>query len=165
MKDRYRIFIAINLPEEVKEELAGYRNNWLGLPAKLTKKENFHITVDFLGNISAEKLITIFKNTEKLASSLNSFKIVLNRICYGPLNKTPKMIWATGPKIEKLNLVPHITLARIRKWDWQKIEPEERPVIDEEIEISFEVNSIEIMESVLKKKGPEYIVLESIRLS
>ena len=60
--------------------------------------------------------------------------------------------------------IPHITLGRINTWEFRQIEPEERPEVNEEINFNFEVNSIEIMESVLKKGGPEYTVLESALL-
>ncbi|MDP2910533.1 MAG: hypothetical protein Q8N58_01975, partial [bacterium] len=59
----------------------------------------------------------------------------------------------------------HITLARISQWAWQRIEPEERPEINEDINLNFPVNSIEIMESILKKGGPEYVILESYNLN
>ena len=59
---------------------------------------------------------------------------------------------------------PHITLGRIRAWEFRQIEPEERPIVDEEINLSFEVNSIEVMESELKRGGAEYTVLESAPL-
>jgi 2'-5' RNA ligase len=60
---------------------------------------------------------------------------------------------------------PHITLGRIRQWEFRQIELEERPQVEEEISLSFEINSIEVMESELKRGGAEYTVLESIPLS
>ena len=60
---------------------------------------------------------------------------------------------------------PHITLARIQTFNWRRIEPEERPEVNENINISFEVSSIEVMESVLKRGGAEYTILESVPLS
>jgi len=71
------------------------------------------------------------------------------------------MIWATGEKIKEFNLFPHINLGRIKTWQFRQIEPEERPEINENINLSFEVNSIEIMESRLKRTGPDYTILES----
>ena len=60
---------------------------------------------------------------------------------------------------------PHMTLGRLKQWEFRKIEPEERPEINEEINLSFEVNSIEVMESELKRGGPEYTILESAPLA
>ncbi len=74
------------------------------------------------------------------------------------------MIWVVGEKIEELNFSPHITLGRIRTWEFRRIEPEERPEVNEEINLNFEVNSIEVMESTLKRGGAEYTILESCPL-
>lgn len=60
---------------------------------------------------------------------------------------------------------PHITLGRIRTWQFRKIEPEERPDVEQDISFPFEVSSIEVMESFLKKGGAEYTVLESAPLA
>jgi len=103
-------------------------------------------------------------------------------------NRPPRMIWVEGEKSKELanlqidleksltssgkikfepeerSFTCHITLARIRRWEFRQIEPEERPEVNEEINLSFEVNSIEVMESQLKRAGPEYTVLESAPL-
>jgi 2'-5' RNA ligase len=44
------------------------------------------------------------------------------------------------------------------------IEPEERPEINESIDLAFTVESIEVMESVLKRGGPQYSIIESHNL-
>ena len=173
MKTRKRIFVAVNLPDKIKEKLIGYQSQWNEIPANWTKKENLHITLSFLGYLADEDLPD-----------------VLDKICYGPKGKNPpRMIWATGESEELSNLqrelekslifsiegdetkinqskknTIHVTLARIRQWDFRRIDPEESPIIDNDIAISFPVNSVDIMESVLKKGGPKYIVLESYSL-
>ena len=172
---RHRIFIAINLPEETKRKLVSYQEKIEELfissqydgrgPVKWTKKDNLHITLEFLGYVADDELLEICRNTRKLASKHKPFTITLNKICYGPLQKMPpRLIWITGEKIGKLNFSPHITLGRIKTWQWKQIDPEERPDVEKDINLNFEVNSIEIMESVLKKEGPEYTALESVPL-
>jgi len=184
MKKR-RVFIAINLPEDIKTKLAEYKERWPEIPVKWTKQNNIHITLVFLGYIADEELIEICKKIKEVADKHNFFEIKLTKICYGPLRlssgQTPRMVWAIGEKSEefaflkddldkslviseKRQFSPHITLGRIRKWEWQRIELEERPKVDEEIDLSFPVDSIELMESVLKRGGPEYTVLESAPL-
>ena len=189
---RHRIFIAINLPEEIKKELSSFQSKWPELPCRWTKKENLHITLIFLGYLSDEELLEILKITKEVASRNLSFPIDLKKIIYGPPKKMPpRMVWAEGEKSEELgklqadiekNLLenftphrnevsgagrpyaPHITLGRIKAWEFRCIEPEERPEVNEEINLSFEVNSIEVMESRLKKGGAEYMTLESMEL-
>ncbi len=170
-----RIFIAINLPESIKNKLVKYQLKWLELPCRWTKKENLHITLEFLGYLTDEELMELCQRTKKIASEKKDFSVCLNKICYGPPRqnkfgtgqapkKPPRMVWVMGEKIKELNLIPHITLGRIKTWEFRRLEPEERPEINEDIDLNFEVNSIEIMESQLKRGGPEYTVLESIPL-
>ena len=59
---------------------------------------------------------------------------------------------------------PHITLGRVKKMEWRQIEPEDRQDIEQNLNLKFPVNSIEIMESKLKRNGPEYNILESVKL-
>jgi 2'-5' RNA ligase len=185
---QHRVFIAINLPEKIKRELSEYKDKWLELPCRWTKRENIHITLVFLGYLTDDEVLNICKITEEVALRNKPFSIELNKITYGPKDKNPRMIWAEGGKSEELKKLqndlenslaglssevkgekgrgfsPHITLGRLRQWEFRKIEPEERPNINEEINFGFEVTSIEVMESNLRKGGAEYSVLESHKL-
>ena len=186
---RHRIFIAINLPEDTKKKLLDYQSKWLELPCRWTKKENLHITLMFLGYLSDEELLGVLKITKEVALRHQSFSISLKKILYGPPKKMPpRMVWTEGEKSEEFAALrddlekslttseqvhfspeerafsPHITLGRIKAWEFRQIDPEERPIVDEEINLSFEVNSIEVMESELKRGGPEYTILESALL-
>lgn len=182
---KHRVFIAINLPESVRKKLAGYQDKWPELPVRWTKPDNLHITLEFLGYLPDEDLPEICNIMKKVALRHQPFPINLKRICYGPPKKMPpRMVWAEGEKSKELGKLkedlqrflvdskisfspegrafsPHITLGRIKTFEWRKIEPEERPAVEEEIDLNFEVNSIEIMESRLKRGGAEYTILES----
>jgi len=166
---KHRIFLAINLPEKIKKELSSFQSKWPELPIRWTRESNLHITLEFLGYISDDELLKVFQNTKEQALKHKPFTITLNKICYGPPKRssnswTPRMIWVMGEKVQELDLLPHITLGRIRTWDFRKIEPDEVPQVNEDINLSFDVKSIEVMESVLKKGGPEYTILESFQL-
>jgi len=181
----HRIFIAINLPEDIKKELVSYQEKWPELPVRWTKKENLHITLVFIGSVSDEEVLEICKIVREVAQRQKSFPINFKRVCYGPPGKTPpRMVWVEGEKSgelgelqqdlensiskisigksEKREYAPHLTLGRIKEWEFKKIEPEERPEVETEINLNFDVNSIEVMESELKRGGPEYCVLESM---
>jgi len=200
---RHRIFIAINLLEKIKEKLSEYQEETrklfsfstvetlAGSPIKWTKKENLHITLEFIGYIGNEEILELSEAIEKISSQSKPFSITFKKISYAPPGKKePRMIWAFGQKSKELaslknkldqffSLVklgqnnvfkkeqefsPHITLGRIRQWQWRRIEPEERPFIEKEINLKIEVKSIDLMESRLKKGGPDYTVLKSAKL-
>ena len=157
----HRIFIAVNLPENIKNKLAAYQEKWSDLPARWTKKENLHITLEFLGYLPAEEIMELCQKIREDALAKKPFFVRLNKICYGPVQKDYKkparMVWAIGEKIQEFNIIPHITLARIKNWEFKQIEPDQRPEINEDINLNFEVNSIEIMQSRLKKSAPRFL--------
>ncbi len=182
---RHRLFIAVNLPENIKNKLSDFQSKWPELPARWTKKQNLHITLVFLGYVKDEEIPEILKIAEEIGNKHSSFSINLNKICYGPPKKIPRMVWAVGESSKELGKLkkdlenslsnvslkeearphsPHITLSRIRQWQFRQIELEERPEINESIDLGFEVNSIEIMESQLKRTGAEYSVMQSFPL-
>ncbi|MDP2967379.1 MAG: RNA 2',3'-cyclic phosphodiesterase [bacterium] len=220
---RHRVFIAINLPENIKNKLAEYQEKRPDLPVRWTKKENLHITLMFLGYLIDEELLEVCNITKEIASKNQSFSINLKKIIYGPPKKIPpRLVWVEGEKSEELGKLQkdlensfltsrataksksqasfppslsrgessvgkeedlssspspvkglesksrpytsHLTLGRIKTWEFKQIEPEERPEINEDINLSFEVNSIEVMESQLKRTGPHYTILESCPL-
>lgn len=185
---KHRIFLAINLPENVKEELAEYQKQWPDLPVRWTKKINLHITVEFLGYLSDEEILEVCKIAKETAKKHSSFPINLIKTCLGPPGKAPKMIWVLGNKSEEFTSLknslqkamvesgrmrflpenrtfsPHITLGRINSWAFKEIEPDERPSVEEDINLKTEATSIDVMESVLKRGGPIYSILESCPL-
>ncbi len=136
-----------------------------------------HITMAFIGSIREEKILPLINELETVQKKL--FEMKFTEMCYVPNNRrNAKMIWAKGEdreisflekKIEKKLLssninytpdergfTPHITLGRIRSWEWKRLPLVEIPLLEEEIEISFSVNSFELMESELKRGGAIY---------
>lgn len=148
MNKRHRIFIAINLPADVKRALFSYSAKHEDFPAKWVIKDNLHITLEFLGETTDQEIGDVCQAVKEVAERHKSFNLNLNKISYGPENKIPpKMIWASGDKSEELAdlrydleneltdrvsffpekkaFSPHITLAQINSWSWKIIEPEE----------------------------------------
>jgi RNA 2',3'-cyclic 3'-phosphodiesterase len=184
MEKRHRVFIAINLPDDVKKALVKYQEKWPELPGKWTTKDNLHITLEFLGDLIDQEIDDTCRIVKEVAEKHNSFSINLNKIVFGPENKfPPKMVWAEGDKSKELSVLkndlqksllesvrfspeersfsPHVTLARIKEWQFKLIEPEERPDVNENIDMVFTAETIEVTESQLKKGGPVYTILES----
>ncbi|MCK4781913.1 RNA 2',3'-cyclic phosphodiesterase [Candidatus Parcubacteria bacterium] len=191
---KHRVFIAINLPEDIKKKLAfeqeEIESSFDISPMRWTRKDNLHITLAFLGYVQDDEIVEICQLTKSIVQKQEPFSLNLTKICYGPPEKMPpRMIWATGEKSQELAKLktglemillesensgfknkegrafsPHITLGRIRAWQWKQINPEERPVVEKEISLKFDINSIEVMESQLKRGGTTYTILESALL-
>jgi 2'-5' RNA ligase len=181
---KHRIFIAVNLPTIAREEiLSEQKEISRDLPVRLTREDNLHVTLCFLGSITEERISKVCEILREIAEKHNAFSISLYRIDYGPPDIIPpRMIWAIGAENKELSeinkeleqkllkrknnrdFLPHITLGRIREWQWRQIDIEERPLIEKDISINFEVKSIDIMESQLKRAGAEYTILKSFPL-
>ena len=182
-----RIFLAINLPEELKSKLFALKGKWANLPARWVPKENIHLTLLFLGYLDEKQIEAVARVCQDLSSLFQPFYLRINRVIYGPDQRNPRMVWATleksssleklqrylreaiykleefkYKKMEEREFLPHITLARIKSWSLKRME--DRPNINFEILLDFPVQSIEIMESKLKKTGAEYTILKSISL-
>jgi 2'-5' RNA ligase len=121
------------------------------------------------------------------AAQTEPFSLVLDKLAFAPpKSKPPRIIWLEGERSEKLSrlkenlerllvekinflpekreLRPHVSLGRIKSWQWRRIEPEERPDIDFKISIKVPVNSLKVMESRLKREGAEYRLLKEVKL-
>ena len=168
-----RLFIAINLPKEVKDYLWELKEEFRNIGKfNFIAKSQLHITLKFLGNIKGDKLEDIKQKLSKI--KFNSFEDSLkelgcfnNRVLWINLNKKDnvlnlaKLIDQEFMETEQ-RFSDHITLARIKNIKkknefMKKLETKITP-------INFKINSFELMESKLSKDGPKYTVLETYSL-
>ncbi len=183
MQKKHRVFVAINLPPEVRRALGKYMEKWKDLPAKWADLENLHITVSFLGDLTDVELAEACTIAKEVISQYKAFSLKLDKISYGPESvPIPKFVWVKGEKIADMvalkdelevrlaeripftpdnrGFLPHITLARISSMAFRSLELEERPEINEAVDLEFEVETIEIMQAAEGK----YETVESIEL-
>jgi len=185
----HRVFIAINFPKGIKEKLYQTKSEYSDLPCKWTRRDNLHLTLLFLGDLNDDEVLETCKIVREVGEKYTPFALELNQITYGPLKKMPpRMVWANGIPSKELTMLknnlenslyekiqkdlneenhqfsPHITLARIKEWQLRQIEIDEIPQINKEMSLKTMIYSIEVMESELKKEGPEYTILESCPL-
>lgn len=177
-----RLFVAINLPEDVKKRLFRIVEKEYGtLSVKWVRRENFHLTLNFLGYVPEENIPEICEEIRKAAGNSQSFELEFCKIEIGPDKERKKMIWASGEKCEELTELkyrldkalgfharekrefrPHITLGRIERKKWDKISPE--PEVEKNFVFSVPASSIELFESKFEKGKRVYYILESFSL-
>lgn len=179
---RRRIFIAINIDDKTKRFIETKISGWKEtLPLKWIPKDNWHLTLAFLGYIEDQDLEQLAVNLKQAISTMPIFDIHLTNFTWGPKKERPKMLWLKGEKdenltnlritietavtnqeIDKKEFRPHITLARVSSGLLNK-----KPLleIDTQTNIMVPVASVEIMESVAEKGKRKYYVMESIDLS
>ena len=174
-----RLFIALNIPEEIRKKL--YEEAVLlkkeGMfEGKVTGKDNLHLTLKFLGDVEEEKVGEIKERLNGI--SLGKFDVMLGGLGVFDENFV-RIIWASLLGVEELQgevdrvllgmfpreerFMGHVTIARVKNVK------EKRSLIDRLKVVrldnfKFRVESFELMKSELSKSGPEYEVLEKIEL-
>ncbi len=187
MNIKKRLFIAIDLPDKIKQELFLFSKDFLEIPVKWIRKENLHITLLFLGYLPEGKIENLKKIIKKVCLKQTFFELELKKIDYFPIHpKVPKMIWVKIKKSDNLSIlrnslkkeidksknenfslkekndfVPHINLALISQWKLKQFNLDEIPNVKKELKLKINVNSIKLMESRLEKSGSKYITLEN----
>jgi 2'-5' RNA ligase len=180
-----RVFIAIPLPREVKEEIAGKLHKMERILAgqmRFIPDENWHITVSFLG-WQEETVLPIIEGVLDSLLPIHKIVVRITGLSYGPVGGKPRMIWANtdrntsdtlGNLKEKVenefkkggilweqdeypSFNGHITLARRSRDAAGHLPP-----LNEKLGISFEMSSIDLMESHLSRSGAEYELLHSV---
>ena len=172
-----RIFIAINLPDDIKRALLSYEKRWRSLRIRWTNFNKMHITVEFLGEVNKGGLDAILSAAENTAGEIKPFDIRLDKIVLGPDPAQAKMFWATIHidsylmKFKKLmdenlkqndfipevrEFKPHITLARARG---NQLKGKRTNITL--ANLKFRAESVEVIESQLHPGGAKYKVVES----
>ncbi|MAG50532.1 RNA 2',3'-cyclic phosphodiesterase [archaeon] len=173
-----RVFIAIELPKEVRDYLYVVQKKIGGKEAKIkwVSKKNIHLTLKFLGEITEErldKLKEILKNIK-----FKSFKIKLSKIGVFPNENQIRVVWVGLKPEEKIlelqrkidesllelfptdqKFISHLTLGRV-KLIKQKNEFIEKLNNFNVEEMSFEINEFKLIKSKLTKDGPSYEIIE-----
>ena len=178
--EKVRSFIAVNLNSEIKEYLTSLQTN-LNVPEtriKWIEKNNLHLTMIFLGDISSEQTESVKSILKEISTRHNPFITKLSStIGTFPTYKMPRIIWVgikeganqlnelynsveamlykEGFPKENKEFSSHITIGRV-KFIRDKdnfIQILKRIRINN---LSQEVRSIDLMESKLTPNGAVY---------
>jgi len=181
-----RLFIAINLPEKIKNEIARVLDQidlkhfpqepnfrWIA-------QDNWHLTITFLDSQPDEKVKSISNAIQLTCAKFLAPEIVFDKIILGPPNRQPRMVWLVGhPKtsntlglikdaLEKNLINQGIQFKReTRKYNAHLTLARFQPFvfnkqIQNELEtlnpvnITFAASTLDLMESQLNANGADY---------
>lgn len=146
--ERLRLFIALNLERSARREIVRLQEKMWGVESKgLTRQENLHLTLAFLGEIGPERLDDICWAMDKVRAEPP--ELIFDRI--GVFKQNGGDIWWLGTRenhalkelqlrladnlrykefrLEDRKFVPHLTLARRCRPNYvPKDERLERPI-------------------------------------
>ena len=177
-----RAFIALDVPEDVKQRAEALEKNFEMDGITLVKKDALHITLQFLGELNAEQADRTVAAMKKVR--FKPFRVSLSGLSYF----TPRMIKvifveaatggrelielygkvsaelkASGIGFDEEKYAPHLTIARVK---WAKEMRRLREMLEKNARAelgSFEATSIALKESTLTAAGPEYRTLYELK--
>ena len=190
--EKIRAFIAIELPDPVKDSLSSLEDRLR--PAehpyvKWVDPKGIHLTLKFLGNIATDQVPRIIEAITSASQGLSPLKLQIGGLGAFPNLQRPRVIWVAvtgevdplialqrgidqalvplGFAIEKRPFSPHLTLGRLR----ERASLVERNSIGKlvmatksEGSPAQEVKQISLMRSTLTPSGAIYNRLASIEL-
>ena len=127
-----RLFVAINFPDSVKDQLLGWRLPLRG--ARWVEPDQMHVTLAFLGEQPTNVYREVCDSLEGLEFS--PFELRFQSVDFFGSKKAPRTLWADvcpspelltlqkkvskhcralGIKIESRRFRPHLTLARLNR--------------------------------------------------
>ena len=178
------IFLSIPVPnvvKNIKQMLTSTCENER-VEIRWVKHNNLHLTVQFLGSASDEKVTKIRKEVENVVCSINPFVLKVSETGCFPNNSRPSVLYlGVGGNIEALNalvvkindkmsqigfkkdlelFVPHITVAKINYP--QKFNPDLSIFLNSTYdEVEFSVDKIQLLESKTLAEGVLYKTLNT----
>lgn len=175
-----RIFVGLNLPDSVKEQLGSYCCN---LETEWVKRENMHITMSFVGEVDRVSYRTLLSELERI--DFHKFSLKVKGVGYFKSKKGPRVIWAgidkssdlyklkdeidavleeLGINFDKRKFHPHITLARPKNVTYDAFNKYMEEVSKDET-FELPVESFEVFSSKLTDDGVSYSVENEYKLS
>ena len=188
-----RAFIAVEIPLEVKqnllEEIDRLRVLIRGQTVRWVKPAGIHLTLKFLGEITAEQVGEISKVLEREIDRLSSFTLDVGGFGCFPNNRRPRVLWIgitgeTDPLLKAQSVIeenlvslgfdherrpfrPHLTLGRVRRnlsfSDFSRIEDAMGSFEVGQVG-QFKVSELYLIRSTLKPTGAEYSNLGEYRM-
>jgi len=170
-----RYFIGVPLPENVKARLLKAQQCFRSVDARmsLVTKDNFHVTLNFIGDIDNvakidESLKQIdFKPFKASLKDISFFpKREYIRVIHSPVNQgRQNLIELYNKIVEVLGLKsderfsPHVTMARVKFV--RSTNALSRACFNERFEEEFNVDSFNLYSSKLTPQGSFYSILHS----
>jgi len=168
-----RMFVAIDLPEDVRVGLVGLDPHLRGL--RWLGASQLHLTLSFLGEVAAQPEQRLIAALAEIRGP--RFRLVLQGLGSFSRNRQPAVVWAgvecAGPDLLRLQrrvcdaglaaglaaetkpYHPHVTVGRCKGLDAAAL----RPWLERHAQSdfgTFEVTGFTLYSSILHLDGPEY---------
>ena len=188
-----RVFVAVGISEAAREQLSGAAERIrekIPHGIQWANPQGMHLTLKFLGNIPAANVAPLLESLTPVAAETRPFTLQLAGLGMFPNRRQPRVLWAgiggDTPALSRLQqaaekaitalgyppeprpFAPHITLGRPRR----TLSPAQLSQTGQAVSaltppqpVTWQVTSIDIMQSNLHPSGARYTILASATLA
>lgn len=182
MKKFKRLFIGIPIPAQLQTSLYQplvHLQQDMNNGIRWIPKENYHITLQFIGNTSPDSIEIIIALLNEGLANTNKFHLNFTQYVFFP-HRNPYMIWAKAEERSAFDslqkniqlllkmkaqvskpAIPHITIARFKNSKMAK----KIDLPDLKEPLTLQVDSIVLWESVLRPAGAIYQKISTFNFS
>jgi len=183
-----RVFVSVRIPVRIQRDLARLTRKLAesGIPVRWIPQENMHLTLRFLGNVPDAKRRSIVEALSQAANDTTPFEVPFGPVGAFPSPRRPHVIWIAVESAPRLRLLrgsverhlalagfatevgpfhPHVSLGRALSdsspGEFRDFVPACRKL---GLDSVLRVSAIDLVRSRLQTTGPEYELLDRIRL-
>ena len=188
----FRLFIAVAVPEPVKDAIQAAQQRLLrafpGRSVRWSRREQFHLTLRFLGNVPATRLEPLVQACQLACRPHPPLLLVAQGIGFFPNPRIPRVLWvgihdsanqlsrvwnsvqsATQPftsEAPEPEFTGHVTLGRINRIRREQAQDLAKAAgqFSETVFGEWTANRLELMRSELLPEGARHSVLAEIPL-
>jgi len=180
-----RTFISIELPEKIRKEIFKTFDTLRGtglVSGNFVQRDNLHLTLKFLGDISEEEIVKIKDKLSEIKFS--KFEMHTDGTGFFPSEEYIRVLWVKlvsdkvkylkdiveeklfeiGISKEEREFTTHLTVARIKNVKDKEKFLEKIKTIGVR-KMKFDVEKISLIKSELTPTGPVYKVIEEFEFS
>ena len=181
-----RAFVAVELPEALRQEAAAFGQELKrsGADVKWVEAANLHLTLKFLGDITPEQLSSLTEALKQACAGLSPFPFSVEGIGAFPKTTYPKVLWvgvhegkerlaelakrveeacaALGFPAEERPFSPHLTIGRVRSQEGIARLIKELQLAEFRGSGPGRAERVTLFQSTLGPKGPFYTALAEI---
>ncbi len=183
-----RLFIAIELSQEIRNTLAQIESHlkYAAADVKWVEKDNIHLTLKFLGEVSEEKAEKVKAVLDEIGRDFKPFEISIKDIGAFPKIDYPRVIWVGLEKGSKESIelagriddalskigfqketrpfAAHLTIGRVRSSKNKEALKEKMLSYHLPSTAYHPISSVVLFQSKLTPKGPIYTKLHEAKL-
>ena len=175
-----RLFVAIDIPERIKDDITA---TYTAMPGtRWMDEENIHLTLRFIGEVAGDiagRIASVLRSV-----SGGTFTLRVSNVGFFPLRKEPRILWlgltesqdllhlqsriersltSVGIEHEERKFHPHITVARLSGTPVNKVA--EYVALNSLFKTeSFSISSFHLYSSFLREKGAIHQKIETYSL-